>query len=399
MEDKKEIKVCEPVPEKKTWLDKIRDRKNCCDNWADNHAVLGFPYRHPLLFGALLAVCVFVVACCCRGPVAANDDYSTTSEVYESAPPVFAAKKNANKNATLDGYSDFYYMAGPSCSWRYGSGAFDYETQSLTITGYSNQWGVVSTDRAKGLVYDDMNYFAVVEFSNLVNGFKSSYGVSDLGIALLIDAPANMVINWGYTLDYDTYMVVPGVHKVASSSRYIYWAPPNAYNYTSTSTIGIGFSFDSPATETNVKIRIDFLGIETSTLMQFGNTYYNASFPAYVRMPSVIPSVYVDASNYDARQQGYDIGHNIGFQEGVESCDDLIASARAEGEAYGRQIGYQEGQTKNLTLVELFWYVIDEPFAVIYRLLDFDVLGINIFGFVCGLVTLGLIGFVIKLVL
>lgn len=399
MEDKENEKVCEPEPEKKSWLDKIRAKKECADNWADNHAVLGFPYRHPLLFGALLGVCVFVVACCCRGPAVAADDASTTSEVYESAPPVFAEKKNANKSATMNGYSDFYYMAGPTCSWPWGSGTFDYETQSLYITGYSSSWDNVDDTRQGALVFDDYSYFAVVEFSNLVNGFKPSYGVADLGIALLIEAPSNMHINWGYTTDYYTYLTVPDVHRTASSSRYIYWAPPSAFNHDSTSTIGIGFSFDSPATETNVKIRIDFLGIETTTQMEWGNTYYNSSFPAYVRMPSVIPSVYVDASNYDARQQGYDIGHNIGFQEGVDSCDEIIAAARAEGEAIGREIGFREGQTKNLTLVELFWYVIDEPFATIYRLLDFDVLGINIFGFVCGLVTLGLIGFVIKIIL
>lgn len=399
MEDKENEKVCESEPVKKSWLDKIRDKKEVADNWADNHAVLGFPYRHPLLFGALLGVCVFVVACCCRGAAAASGNDTTISEVYESAPPVLAEKRYANRAATLNGYSDFYYMAGPTASWRYGSGTFDYETQSIYITGYSNQWGAVSTDRAKGIVFNDMDYFAVVEFSNLVNGFKPSYGVADLGIALLIEAPSNMVINWGYTTDYNTYCVVPSVSKTASSSRNIYWVPPSSYNHDSTSTIGIGFSFDSPSTATNVKIRIDFLGIETTTQMTWGNTYYNSSFPSYVRIPSVIPSVYVDASNYDARQQGYDLGHNIGFQEGVDSCDELIAAARAEGEAIGRQIGYQEGQTKNLTLVELFWYIIDEPFAVIYRLLDFDVLGINIFGFVCGLVTLGLIGFVIKIIL
>lgn len=400
MEDNEKNEVCEPVPENKTWLDKIREKKERCDNWADNHAVLGFPYRHPLLFGALLGVCVFIVACCCRGPaVAAADESITTSEVHESVPPVLAEKRYANRNAAFNGYSDFYYMAGPTATWSWGSGSFDYETQSLYITGYSSSWDNVSDYRQGSLVFDDMNYFAVVEFSNLVNGFKPAYGVADKGIALLIECPPNMIVNWGYTYDVDTYVNVPVISKTASSSRYVYWAPPDAYNHASTSYIGIGFSFDNPATETNVKIRIDFLGIETTTQMIWGNTYYNSSFPAYVRMPTTIPAVYIDSSNYDARQQGYDIGYNLGYHDGVDSCDELIADARAEGEAIGRQIGYQEGQTKNLTLVELFWYVIDEPFATIYRLLDFDVLGINIFGFVCGLVTLGLIGFVIKIIL
>lgn len=112
---------------------------------------------------------------------------------------------------------------------------------------------------------------------------------------------------------------------------------------------------------------------------------------------------YVNIDYRQGYQNGYFEGERVGTQETIANMEHEVTGAYDEGYDLGYTNGYQEGvvagNNKNITLQKLFWSVIDEPFAVIYRLLNFDVLGVNVFAFASGLVTLGLIGFVIKMII
>lgn len=112
---------------------------------------------------------------------------------------------------------------------------------------------------------------------------------------------------------------------------------------------------------------------------------------------------YVDVDYQAGYSTGFKEGEKVGIIEGQDNMANEISKAEdiayTNGYNYGYNEGVQAGGHKGITLQKLFWSVIDEPFAVIYRLLDFEVLGVNVFAFLSGLVTLGLIGFVIKMII
>ena len=124
-------------------------------------------------------------------------------------------------------------------------------------------------------------------------------------------------------------------------------------------------------------------------------TLYNQCMSAY--------KGYINIDYQQGYQNGFYEGERVGTQDTIASMEREVTDAYNEGYDLGHTNGYQEGvvagNNKNMTLQKLFWSVIDEPFAVIYRLLNFDVLGVNVFAFASGLVTLGLIGFVIKFII
>lgn len=389
--------------QKKSWIDKIKDAKAKADKWADNHPFLGFAYNHPLLFAGLVVVSCLVVGCAVKS--SKTSDYDNVESSV--APPIVREKMNAQvTGASFDGYTDYYYLAGQNANtWSYGAGYFDYKTQVVTITGYSSDWNGLNSDyKYRSTVYDDDNYFAIVHFDTIVQNFEPISGQWDKGIGLIVDRssiPSNVEFkvrfsagnsngNVGVCYPIETY----------KSSRQVIWISPQTLRQTSTDSIWISFSFDVPTSVIGNAIKVDFIGVDSSTVMSAGNCYVSNLGPCYVKIPSYIPQFPSDSEQY---RQALDAGYKNGYRDGTEDMEIYGNTRYQEGVEFGDAQGYirgvEDGSNKDMTLVQLFWYVIDEPFAVIYRLLNFDILGVNVFGFVCGIFTLGLIGFVIKMVI
>lgn len=133
-------------------------------------------------------------------------------------------------------------------------------------------------------------------------------------------------------------------------------------------------------------------------------TYVSFDIGAYMLVGNglnstgTVPSGKPTISIYDV--QGADGYYSSGYDEGYNKG---VLAGRDGGYIDGKRDGYAEGladgSESGMNLVTLMWTVIDEPFAIVYRLLNFEILGVNVFGFVMGLVTLGLVGVVLKLVL
>lgn len=107
------------------------------------------------------------------------------------------------------------------------------------------------------------------------------------------------------------------------------------------------------------------------------------------------PSSFTDNEIYNA---GYNDGYYVGNSDGN-------SSGYTEGYSAGQSFGYQNGYNAGLdasgqySFNSLIGAVIDAPISAFTSLLNFEILGFNILGFITGLLTLALIVFIIKLCL
>ena len=106
--------------------------------------------------------------------------------------------------------------------------------------------------------------------------------------------------------------------------------------------------------------------------------------------------VNLDFTNNTYYENGYTDGYNVGIVDGNET-------GYQEGYSAGNTIGYQNGYSAGLAssdnnnFMSLIGAVIDVPVSAFTSLLNFELLGVNLLGFICGLLTLALIVFIVKL--
>lgn len=331
--------------EKKSFAERYRAWRDKVHEWADGHSVLGFPVRHPTLF--LLIIFIVVVAVCgtCNSIArkkAADEDVNTSVVVPQSH--VQRAAYSPQYLFSDDGYFEVYWSASDGERGVSGDGYLeDFDFSSICDGRYFNV-GVLHD-------YIDSNYpdlsfdFEFVWESVWFDMSGASLGFN--GVELRGD-----LVKFSYTT----------CDSNSSDKR--------SYSYM-ISAVANGIDFDD------------------SYLYSFSYSY-DHSF----RLQRI---VYfeggVDSYSYNL---GYNTGFNNGYSDGMDKGYD---SGYGDGYSIGKEYGYQLGNNSDMTLTTLFWNVIDQPFAVVYRLLNFDVLGVNVFAFVMGLVTLGIVGFVIKLVI
>lgn len=102
------------------------------------------------------------------------------------------------------------------------------------------------------------------------------------------------------------------------------------------------------------------------------------------------------ANNNTYYENGYTDGYNAGLSVGSEN-------GYTDGYNAGQTIGYENGYSAGIvaggdhTFMSLIGAVIDAPVSAFTSLLNFELLGVNILGFITGLLTLALIIFIIKL--
>jgi len=85
----------------------------------------------------------------------------------------------------------------------------------------------------------------------------------------------------------------------------------------------------------------------------------------------------------------YDIGYNIGYSNGNND-------GYANGKTDGIVIGKQEELNSKDTVSDLMYSIIDAPFNVLSNAFNFEFFGINLSSFLIAIVSLILVGFVIR---
>lgn len=96
-------------------------------------------------------------------------------------------------------------------------------------------------------------------------------------------------------------------------------------------------------------------------------------------------------------QKYYDAGHTAGYAEGQDSMQGAIENARQQGFADAQKM-FDNGNT-DYSFFGLISAVIDAPVKAIRGLLNFDILGVNMFAFVTSLFSLAVILMLIKFIL
>ena len=96
-------------------------------------------------------------------------------------------------------------------------------------------------------------------------------------------------------------------------------------------------------------------------------------------------------------QKYYDAGHTAGYTEGQNSMQGAIENARQQGFAEAQKM-FDNGNT-DYSFFGLISAVIDAPIKAIRGLLNFDILGVNMFAFVTSLFSLAVVLMIVKLLL
>lgn len=124
--------------------------------------------------------------------------------------------------------------------------------------------------------------------------------------------------------------------------------------------------------------------------------------PSQVETSLFLPFNYFeDISNYEDYQSGYYFGYDDGYEIGkTDGYDEGLA----QGEINGYQTGYDyamEVVGGNATALTIFTGIIDialVPVNVFLGFMNFDILGINVAGFVSGLLTASMIVIVLRFI-
>lgn len=94
-------------------------------------------------------------------------------------------------------------------------------------------------------------------------------------------------------------------------------------------------------------------------------------------------------------ENGYTVGYEQGFNNGVGSVDtsNIYDTAYNQGFNVGKQIGKSEGiaSANDYSFISLFGALFDVPVKTLTGLLNFDLLGFNLFNFFTSLLTLSLV--------
>lgn len=96
-------------------------------------------------------------------------------------------------------------------------------------------------------------------------------------------------------------------------------------------------------------------------------------------------------------QKYYDAGHTVGYTEGQNSMQGAIENARQQGFAEAQKM-FDNGNT-DYSFFGLISAVIDAPIKAVRGLLNFDILGVNMFSFVTSLFSLAVVLMIVKLLL
>lgn len=112
-------------------------------------------------------------------------------------------------------------------------------------------------------------------------------------------------------------------------------------------------------------------------------------------MPFALRYTYLDFDNsvYALNEYSYNEGYNYGLKLGKISGKDI---GYKEGYEEGKKIGYDEGVESTNMFYKLFTALFDSFIYLLTSLLSFEVFGVNVLGFLSGIITLIGVLWVIK---
>lgn len=137
-----------------------------------------------------------------------------------------------------------------------------------------------------------------------------------------------------------------------------------------------------------------FTSISDSSSL-YNNQYYFLPYRVYyLTIPNLTDNEYYNQGYQQGQQNGYNTGYNVGQTAGYN-----------EGYSVGQTTGYNNGYSDGMedsnqyTFLNLLSATIDAPVKYFQSLFNFELLGVNLQGFLTGLFTLCVIVTIVKLCL
>lgn len=319
--------------------------------------------------------------------VSAYSENDTSNGFVDTLPVLYSSlcRYNADGPITL---ANEWYTIQFSFSYSKTVNTNGSSKHSLTINGVNSSnteqsccslLSSNSNQNAGSLAYVPLSFSTnattTYNVTNLNVGENSRYLTNSLfkeyyaGSYMVFDFNIYITNNFDYTNLY--LMTVRSFYSESSCYGY------NDFTYYSSDSEYLRFRFYSY-----------FPSVESK---YFNERFYLASHDYYYMSNLTDDQYYNDGYN-SGYSDGYNNGYYYGDLEGYES-------GYKSGEIVGYNNGYSEGveDSGNYSFLSLIGAVIDAPVSAFTSLLNFELLGVNILGFISGLLTLALIIFIIKL--
>ena len=112
---------------------------------------------------------------------------------------------------------------------------------------------------------------------------------------------------------------------------------------------------------------------------------------------SVQDKAYLKGSQY-GRADGLEVGKKLGYDSGYDKAkNEWYAIGKKEGTDAGYRNGLNDGQEYNLQ--NLVWKILDAPFTLLNNIFDFELFGINLAKAIKVVISLLIVGIVVKALL
>ena len=205
---------------------------------------------------------------------------------------------------------------------------------------------------------------------------------------------------------------VPNAEKILSNTVFL-----NVYNSSTNYGYHVRVFHSGQLTSNIIKVQYSHYENLTPNTIKPANyyntiTYYDDQgefiqfeFPLFTNGQSFanrflfVNRIYYFTSSFDDNDY-YNEGYKAGIDEGFNKGEDIgYQNGYNAGETIGYGKGYNAGveHGSDYSFMGLIGAVIDAPVSAFTSLLNFELLGVNILGFISGLLTLALIIFIIKL--
>ena len=260
--------------------------------------------------------------------------------------------------------------------------------------------------------------FAKLKFTFGVNDFGRVYGTLYSGYIASGDTTLNATYNGGLATTSLNINLHDGFNPSLVSSSIFITPVPLASN----ASYGVNLLFYKSSENitkniNRVRVFSDYYDIGSGYFMYRHNVQYLDVLGNYVMFSSVTKQTSINDLNFSGAfaledrtyfinlgvntdnsyyQAGFTDGYNDGLNVGTEDgYRDGYDTGLIDGYANGYNAGIEEGGSNNFT--GLMSAVLDVPLRTFTSLLNFEILGVNILGFITALLTLAIIIFIVKL--
>lgn len=324
-------------------------------------------------------------------PYAGKDSFNSTFRFYglylfTSSSDAFSFFSQSEPNDFFSGYNQ-YYNDGYNDSQAerlkellYGL----YASAEFTYTFYVNSGtGDISWKRFTGKMsslYDSASQ------SFILPSVGTSYPSAITRITLEIEITQPAVSNLAFSI-YNPFVIFDstgtyGYRYISQMKKSASYPSASSVSFYSVGSYGVRFGYPDNSTQTYNYI---------SLTPDFGSVDANVEAMNTLR---ILPSaaVALSSSSY------YDSGFKDGLLYAENEYYQKLEAEKDKAHNAGYTEGYNAGlnDTNEYTFKSLFTSLFQSGYDVFYDILNFEILGINVLGFVTGLITLLVAAFVIK---